>query len=64
VAPGAGHIYVTNDLEGLWVLEASVPAALGDPRSFHVPGQPRLAADGEWVYLLEPSSGLYILRVP
>lgn len=64
VAAGKGHIYVSNDLEGLWVLDVSIPAAPAKPRSFYVPGQPRVAAVGEWIYLLEPAGGLYLLRVP
>jgi hypothetical protein len=64
VAVGEGHVYVTNDLEGLWVLDVSDPTALARPRNFYVPGRPRVAAAGEWVYVLESMSGLYVLRVP
>jgi hypothetical protein len=63
-AAGDGHIYVTNDAEGLWVLDVATPASPANPRSFHVPGRPRVAAAGHWVYLLDPASGLYLLRVP
>jgi hypothetical protein len=64
VAAGEGQIYVSNDLEGLWVLDVSDPAAPAKPRHFHVPGQPRIAVAGKWVYVLEPVGGLYLLRVP
>jgi hypothetical protein len=64
VAAGDGHVCVTNDAEGLWVLDVSAPSGLANPRSFHVPGRPRVAATGHWIYLLEPAGGLYLLRIP